>query len=57
MVALYGIHRRAQLICASGFPPLQGALATRLAGMASPVLVPPIFTGVWLYLMLRGLGH
>lgn len=57
VVALYGLHRRARQLCAAGFPPLQGARATRLAGMASPRLVPPIFTGAWLYLMLRGLGR
>ncbi len=36
-------------------PALQGNRRTRLAGMASPVLLPPLFMGVWIFLLVRRL--
>lgn len=36
-------------------PPVQGYRATRLAGMAGPVLLPIVFLIVWLYLLGRHL--
>ncbi len=62
IIALFNLHRRACVICGSsptngGFPPIQGEKFTRIIGVASPILIPPIFAGVWLYLMLRGLSH
>lgn len=61
VAALFRLQRRARAFCNlsfgnAGFPPLQGAPFTRIAGLASPLLVPPIFAGVWLFLMLRGLA-
>ncbi len=57
--ALTNIHRLARPFCAhdaagGGYPPIQGSTFTRLTGLASPLLVPPIFAGVWLCLLLRG---
>lgn len=36
-------------------PPIQGARLTRITGMASPVLLPPLFMGVWIFLLARHL--
>jgi hypothetical protein len=58
--ALHHIHRLAAAVCqtAAGhrdYPPIQGTVYTRLTGLASPLLIPPIFAGVWFYLMLCGM--
>ncbi|MEA3210519.1 MAG: hypothetical protein QOE70_3576 [Chthoniobacter sp.] len=60
VMALLNLHRHAVQICGAepsgeGLPPIQGTNRTRLAGLASPLLVPPLFMGVWLFLMIRGL--
>ncbi len=39
----------------SALPPIQGTAVTRLAGLTSPMLVPPLFICVWLFLTIRGL--
>jgi hypothetical protein len=62
VVALFGLHRRARAVCEScvegaSFPPVQGTPFTRITGLASPLLVPPIFALVWLCLMLHGLAR
>jgi hypothetical protein len=33
--------------------PIQGSAATRILGMAAPMLLPLLFGAAWLYLMLR----
>lgn len=38
-----------------GLPPLQGSRFTRMTGMAAPVLLPILFMGVWMFLLLRRL--
>jgi hypothetical protein len=40
---------------AAGLPPVQGRAITRTLGMTAPVLLPPIFVMVWVYLMTTGL--
>ena len=60
VIALLNLHHHAVQICGrdrsdSAFPPIQGTKRTRLAGLASPLLVPPLFVGVWLFLMIRAL--
>lgn len=60
VVALRNLHRLAEPICTTApggaeYPPIQGSNLTRLFGLASPLLVPPIFAGVWFYLMICGL--
>ncbi|MDB6153464.1 MAG: hypothetical protein JWL90_1917 [Chthoniobacteraceae bacterium] len=60
VVALFNLHGLTRRICTlemdtAAFPPIQGSNKTRIAGLASPLLVPPIFLGVWLLLMVRGL--
>ncbi len=62
VAALFGLHRQARAVCAAAweggsFPPLQRPFLIRLGGLASPLLVPPIFAAVWLFLMLRGLSR
>jgi hypothetical protein len=52
--ALHNLHRDASG-ADSAWPPIQGTAFTRLAGLVSPMLVPPLFLGVWLFLTLRGL--
>jgi hypothetical protein len=61
VTAMVDIHRHAGRICDGDstdpeFPPIQGALFTRVTGLASPMLVPPIFIGVWFYLMFKALS-
>lgn len=58
--ALKNLHRDAERTCGaagaeSALPPIQGTAFTRLAGLTSPMLVPPLFISVWLYLTIRGL--
>jgi hypothetical protein len=54
--ALLNLHREAERISGgAALPPIQGTALTRLAGLISPLLVPPLFMGVWLYLTIRGL--
>jgi hypothetical protein len=58
--ALHHLHVDADRICGraaadSALPPIQGTAFTRLAGLTSPLLVPPLFIGVWLFLTIRGL--
>ena len=58
--ALYNLRTLTDVLCHGetvlrDFPPIQGTRFTRLAGLASPLLIPPIFAGVWFYLMLCGL--
>jgi hypothetical protein len=36
-------------------PPIHGDRATRITGMAAPVLLPPLFMAVWIFLLLRRL--
>ena len=36
------------------FPPIQGVGYTRFMGMAAPLLLPPIFMFVWLWLLIVG---
>jgi hypothetical protein len=36
-------------------PPIHGSTATRLTGMAAPVLLPPLFMAVWIFLLVRRL--
>lgn len=38
-----------------GLPPIQGSRFTRMTGMAAPVLLPILFMGVWMFLLLRRL--
>jgi hypothetical protein len=60
--ALHHIHVQAQKIWQTcepgeqGFPPIQGTEFTRMTGLASPVLVPPMFTLVWVWLILNGVA-
>jgi hypothetical protein len=35
--------------------PIQGSGRTRLLGLVTPLLLPPLFTGVWLFLLIRGM--
>lgn len=58
--ALHNLHGDAERICGraradSTLPPIQGTAFTRLAGLTSPMLVPPLFISVWLFLTIRGL--
>jgi hypothetical protein len=58
--ALQNLHRDAQRVCGgpgaeAALPPIQGTAFTRLTGLASPMLVPPLFLGVWLFLTIRGM--
>jgi hypothetical protein len=58
--ALQNLHRDAERVCGGSgaeftLPPIQGTAFTRLAGLTSPILVPPLFIGVWLFLTIRGL--
>jgi len=34
-------------------PPVQGYRATQLFGLAAPVLLPAVFAGAWLFLLLK----
>ena len=36
-------------------PPIHGDRSTRITGMAAPVLLPPLFMAVWLFLLFRRL--
>jgi hypothetical protein len=36
-------------------PPVQGYRSTRLAGVAAPLLLPILFMGVWVFLLVRRL--
>jgi hypothetical protein len=36
-------------------PPIQGNRLNRMIGMAAPVLLPPLFMAVWVFLLLRRL--
>jgi hypothetical protein len=36
-------------------PPIQGDRLNRLAGMAAPALLPPLFMAVWIFLLVRRL--
>ena len=61
-VALRSLHRRAEPLCrrdgvSSAFPPIQGSWFTRMAGLTSPMVLPPLFAGVWLFLLIRGLAR
>jgi len=47
-------HMAAQEI--AGLPPVQGSANTRVLGMTAPILLPPIFLAVWVYLMVTGAG-
>lgn len=58
--ALAHLHRHARRVCDQeaahlAFPPIQGTTVTRWAGLTSPVLIPPLFAAVWLFLMIRGI--
>jgi hypothetical protein len=33
--------------------PIQGSSRTRLLGLVTPLLLPPLFTGVWAFLLMR----
>ena len=61
VAALRNLHRHISHTCGgdmgTALPPVQGTNRTRLAGLASPLLVPPLFIGVWLHLMIRGLAR
>jgi hypothetical protein len=62
VIALLNLHRDAGRICSAdsasaAFPPIQGSAFTRISGLASPLLVPPIFIGIWCYLTFQGLGR
>ena len=59
VVALHTLRRfyeaspiRLTLSC---LPPVQGYRATRVAGVAPPVLLPLLFLGVWIFLLVRRL--
>lgn len=34
-------------------PPIQGNRSTRMTGLAAPVLLPPLFMAVWVFLLMR----
>ena|ERR1051326_5262045 len=34
-------------------PPIQGAAHTQLMGLSGPLLLPPLFLAVWLFLLIR----
>src|SRR3954453_14085287 len=58
--ALLNLYREAVRICGgpgseTGLPPIQGTAFTRFLGLTSPMLVPLLFIGVWLFLTLRGM--
>jgi hypothetical protein len=64
MAILSGIQAMAQLRrtyakCAPKIPnilpPIHGERSTRITGMAAPVLLPPLFMAVWLFLLMRRL--
>jgi hypothetical protein len=60
VIALGNLHRHACGICRAegadaAFPPIQGTRGTRLAGLASPLFLPPLFVAVWLFFMIRAL--
>jgi len=62
VAALANLHRLAEGLCVrrgteTDFPPIQGNGRTRFFGLTSPMLVPPLFVGVWLWLMLKGMGR
>ena len=61
VIALKDLHSHINQTCggdvSAAFPPVQGTNQTRLAGLASPLLVPPLLMGVWLLLMIRGLSR
>ena len=62
VIALLNLYRHARRVCGvdsagAAFPPIQGTAFTRITGLSSPLLVPPIFIGVWCYLMFQGLGR
>ncbi len=62
VAALFSLRRQARAVCGStweggSYPALQRPLLIRLAGLASPLFVPPIFVGVWLFLMVRGMAR
>jgi hypothetical protein len=61
VMALLNLHHHSRQICeqersSTDFPPIQGTDRTRLLGLASPLLVPPLFAGVWLLIMVRGIS-
>lgn len=39
-----------------GLPPVQGYAQNYWMGQASPLLLPPGFVAVWLFLLIRGMG-
>jgi hypothetical protein len=56
VIAMVAIYRLAGHFCdaALRFPPLQGGKLTRYMGFASPLLLPPIFITVWLWIWAVG---
>jgi hypothetical protein len=40
---------------ATPLPPIHGDRSTRVTGMAAPVLLPPLFMAVWIFLLVRRL--
>jgi hypothetical protein len=59
VAALHTLRRfydNSPLCCqTSALPPVQGYRSTRVAGVAAPVMLPLLFVGVWVFLLLRRL--
>jgi hypothetical protein len=55
--AMSALRHRYLQITAKGddplLPPIHGSRSTRMTGMAAPVLLPPLFMAVWIYLLIR----
>jgi hypothetical protein len=49
------LHERIPCEQLAGLPPLQGAMETRVLGMAAPLGIPIVFAVVWTYLFVLGL--
>lgn len=60
--AIFAMRRLRRLYTArvgggdEGIPPVQGYAHNYLMGQASPILLPPGFIAVWLFLLIRGMG-
>lgn len=54
IVNLRKLYRTHETSVINTLPPVQGYRLTQLFGQAGPLFLPPVFIGVWLLLILRG---
>ena len=55
MASLRDVYKINTAKITTWLPPIHGDRITRITGMAAPVLLPPLFMAVWIFLVLRRL--